>query len=68
MIQLTKSQKEVMLQLGASSSFEAVPMEVLNELILLNLICKRSDGNLDFTETGEMVYNKLANQDKGNKK
>lgn len=67
MIQLTKSQKNALLKLGCSSSHEVISIEVLNELVMLNLVYKRSDGNLDLTEMGESAYDKLASQDKRSK-
>lgn len=61
MIQVTGEQRKVMLQLGDTKSvLEAVPIEVLNQLIQLGLLYKRLDGNYDFTETGEAVHKDLA--------
>jgi hypothetical protein len=60
MIQLTDKQKEFLLKLGGSSSFEMVPSDVWDELLALGLMYKRSDGRFDLTETGEQIYNQLA--------
>lgn len=61
MIQLTGEQRKVMVQLGDTKSLlEAVPIEVFDQLIQLGLVYKRSDGNYDFTETGETVHKDLT--------
>jgi hypothetical protein len=60
MIQLTDEQKEVILKFGRSSEIEVVHLDVLDELLKLGLIYKRSDEKLDFTEAGEQIYDQLA--------
>jgi hypothetical protein len=60
MIQLTDKQKEAILKLGRFSEIEAIPLDVLNELLNLGLIYRRSDGNFDSTDAGERIYNQLA--------
>jgi len=52
--------KEAILKLGRSSEIEIIPLDVLDELFNLGLIYKRSDGNVDFTEVGERIYDQLA--------
>jgi len=59
MIELTERQREVLIKLGGSSSFEMVASDVWNELIALRLIHRRSDGKYDLTQIGEEVYDKL---------
>ena len=60
MIQLTDKQKEAILKLGRSSENEVVPLDVLDELLNLGLIYKRSDGNFDSTDAGEQIYDQLT--------
>ena len=60
MIQLTDKQKEAILKLGRSSEIEVIPLYVLDELLNLGLIYKRSDRNIDLTEAGEQIYDQLA--------
>ncbi len=58
---LTEDQKKVMLQLGDTESVhEVVPADVLQQLIELGLVYKRNDGHLDFTDSGEAVYESLT--------
>ena len=59
MIELTERQREALIMLGGSSSFEMVASDVWNELIALSLIHRRSDGNYDLTQIGEEVYDEL---------
>ena len=59
MIELTERQREALIKLGGSSSFEMVASDVWNELIALRLIHRRTDGNYDLTQIGEEVYNEL---------
>lgn len=59
MIELTERQRDAIIKLGGSSSFEMIASDVWDELIALCLIHKRSDGNYDLTQTGEEVYDKL---------
>ena len=60
MIQLTDNQKEAILKLGRSSEHEDVPLDVLDELLNLGLIYRRSDGNFDSTDAGEQIYDQLT--------
>lgn len=59
MIELTERQREALIKLEGSSSFEMVASDVWNELIALHLIHRRSDGNYDLTQIGEEVYDEL---------
>lgn len=63
MIQLTDKQKEILLKLGGPSSLEMIQSEIWNQLLVLGLIYKRSDGKFDLTELGELTYNRLAKRD-----
>lgn len=65
MVELSDKQREVMFQLGDTESVhEVVPMELLQQLIQLGLLHHRSsDGNLDFTDLGEEVYDKLVGEE-----
>jgi len=60
MILLTNKQKEALLKLGGSSSFEKIPSDVWDELLKLGLIYKRSDGRFDLTEAGERIYDQCT--------
>ena len=63
MIELTNEQREVILQLGNPDSvLEAIPLEVMKELLDRGLVCKRSDGRIDFTELGEQVHESIAGE------
>ena len=60
-LKLTKEQKEAILQLGdPDSDTELMSTDVFGELISLELIYKREDGNIDFTDLGESVYDDLV--------
>ena len=63
-VTLTDAQRDAMMRLGdPESAFEAIPIDVLNELLALGLLHKRpSDGNLDLTQLGEAVYEQLVGQ------
>ena len=58
-IELTERQREALIKLGGSSSFEMVAFDVWNELIALLLVHRRSDGNYDLTQIGKEVYDEL---------
>ena len=62
--QLTDDQREAMIRFGDPESVaEAISIEVLNQLLALGMLHKRpSDGNLDFTDLGEAVYDKLVTE------
>lgn len=61
MIKLTDEQRKVMLQLGRTdSTLEAVPRDVLDQLIGLGLLYWRSKDNIYFTDEGERVYSRLT--------
>jgi len=60
MIQLTDKQKEAILKLGRSSEIEVISLDVLDELLNLGLIYRRSDGNFDSTDAGEQIYDQLT--------
>lgn len=62
--QLTDQQRDAMILLGDPESVaEAISIDVLNELLTLGLLHKRpSDGNLDFTDLGEAVYDELVSE------
>jgi hypothetical protein len=62
MIELSDKQRVVLLQLGDTKSVhEVVPIAILHELVQLGLVYKRnSDGNLDFTDLGEVVHDQLV--------
>jgi hypothetical protein len=63
MDELTEEQKKVILQLGdTESDVEMVPVRVLNELIALCLVYKRSDGRLDLTDRGEELLDSLRGE------
>jgi predicted transcriptional regulator len=59
MISLSDNQKKVLLQLGGNTCFEMVPSDILNELLSLGIIFKRSDGKYDLTEIGEQTYHTI---------
>ena len=63
-VQLTDQQREAMLPIGdPESEYETITGEVLNELSALGLLHKRpTDGNLDFTDLGEAVYDALVGE------
>ena len=63
-MKLTQEQRDLMLNLGDSEPVpEAIPTEVLQQLIDLGLAYKRqSDGHFDFTDLGESVYDGLKGQ------
>lgn len=62
MMDLTEAQKNVMLQIGDSESdCEAIPKEVLEQLIELNLVW-RTDNRMDFTDAGEALFDELISQ------
>ena len=62
--QLTDEQRDAMIRLGDPESVaEAISVDVINELLALDLLHKRpSDGNLDFTDLGEAVYDELVRE------
>ncbi len=62
MTNLTKEQKEIILKLGSSSDFEMIPNDVWAELISLDLIYRRTDGNYDLSEKGEKTYKQLVSK------
>lgn len=59
---LSVRQRDAMLKLGDPDSvFALVDPEIVNELLSLELVHYReSNGNLDFTDLGEEVYDDLA--------
>lgn len=60
---ITDEQREAMLQLGdTESTMEMIPQEVIDELIAINLVYKRGPKHIDFTDAGELLYEKLASQ------
>ncbi|MFZ0034662.1 MAG: hypothetical protein WAK60_06720 [Sedimentisphaerales bacterium] len=63
MLRLTDKQKEGLLKLGRTSEVVTLSLDVLNELIELGLVYKRSDGKFDFTEDGEREYDQLNKKD-----
>jgi hypothetical protein len=63
-LQLTEKQRAAVLRFGdPESDPEVIAVEVLEELMSLGLVHKRSsDGKLDFTDLGESVYDELSGQ------
>ena len=58
---LSDKHVKALLQVGdTESDIEAVPAEVITELIGLGLLCKLADGQINFTDLGGAVYDELA--------
>ena len=62
-MELTEEQRDAMLKLGDTSAAQIILLEVLEQLTELGLVYERdSDGHIDFTDVGELVYEQLTNQ------
>lgn len=60
MTNLTDEQRRAILQIGDPESvFEKIPSDILDELVALGLLYRRSDKNLDFTDLGNDIYDSL---------
>lgn len=61
-MELTKAQRDAILKIGKPNSVaEVVEPGVIEELLELGLLCRRSsDDRLDFTSLGESEYRKLV--------
>jgi hypothetical protein len=59
-VNLSQSHREAILQLGYTASGHAfIPPDVLEELLAMQLVYWRASSVLDFTPTGERVYEEL---------
>jgi hypothetical protein len=63
---LTESQKELLLYLGGSNEDDrVVSLDVLDELVKLGLLNKDSERHCDLTDLGEELYDRLSGRNDG---